>query len=71
MITNKSILFRPKLEGEFRIRFYTVVQQIDESTSTFELEKIAAQEVFWVEHECTVNLVQRKNIEQSGCCFVI
>ena len=60
MMTNKSIPFRPKLEGEFRIRFYTVVQQINEETKTSELEKIAAHEVHWVEHECTVNLVQRK-----------
>ncbi len=70
MITNKSIPFRPKLEGEFRTRFYTVVQQIDESTKTSELERIAAQEVHWSERECTVNLAQRKNIEQFGCCFV-
>ena len=60
MITNKSIPFRPKLEGEFRTRFYTVVQQINENTKTSELEKIAAQEVHWAEHECTVNLAQRK-----------
>ena len=60
MMTNKSIPFRPKLEGEFRTRFYTVVQQINEDTKTSELEKIAAHEVHWVEHECTVNLVQRK-----------
>lgn len=60
MVTNKSIPFRPKLEGEFRTRFYTVVQQINEDTKISDLETIAAQEVFWAEHECTVNLVQRK-----------
>lgn len=60
MMTNKAIPFRPKLEGEFRTRFYTVVQQINENTKTTDLEKLAAQEVYWVEHECTVNLVQRK-----------
>lgn len=60
MMTNKSIPFRPKLEGEFRTRFYTVFQQINEETKTSELEKIAAHEVHWAEHECTVNLVQRK-----------
>lgn len=60
MMTNKSIPFRPKLEGEFRTRFYTVVQQVNEDTKTSELEKIAAHEVHWAEHECTVNLVQRK-----------
>ena len=60
MITNKSIPFRPKLEGEFRTRFYTVVQKIDDDTKTSELEKIAVREVHWVEHECTVNLAQRK-----------
>lgn len=30
MITNKSIPFRPKLEGEFRTRFYTVAELLDE-----------------------------------------
>ena len=60
MMTNKSLPFRPKLEGEFRTRFYTVVQQVNEDTKTSELEKIAAHEVHWAEHECTVNLVQRK-----------
>lgn len=60
MMTNKSIPFRPKLEGEFRTRFYTVVQQINEDTKISDLERMVAQEVHWVEHECTVNLIQRK-----------
>ncbi|MCD7785256.1 MAG: DUF4338 domain-containing protein [Oscillospiraceae bacterium] len=60
MTPNRTIPFRPKLEGEFRTRFYTVVQQINEDTKTSELEEIIAQEVHWTEHECTVNLVQRK-----------
>lgn len=60
MMTNKSIPFRPKLEGDFRIRFYTVVQQFSEKTKNFKLESIASQEVYWAEHECTVDLVQRK-----------
>jgi len=60
MITNKAIPFRPKLEGEFRTRFYTAVQSITEETKTTELEHFAVQEVRWAEHECSVNLVQRK-----------
>ena len=60
MITNKAIPFRPKLEGEFRTRFYTAVQTVTEETRTTELEKIAAEEVYWAEHVCSVNLAQRK-----------
>lgn len=60
MITNKAIPFRPKLEGEFRTKFYTAVQNITEETRTTELERIAAEEVYWAEHVCSVNLAQRK-----------
>lgn len=60
MVSNKAIAFRPKLEGEFRTRFYTAVQNVSEKTSTNELEHLVTREVNWVEHECTVNLVQRK-----------
>ena len=60
MISNKAIPFRPKLEGEFRTRFYMAVQGITEKTKTPELERIASEEVYWAEHICPVNLVQRK-----------
>ncbi len=60
MITSKAIPFRPKLEGEFRTRFYTAVQSVAEETKTTELELLAAKEVRWAEHECSVNLAQRK-----------
>ena len=60
MIANKAIPFRPKLEGEFRTRFYTAVQTVTEETKTRDLEKIAAEEVYWAEHVCSVNLAQRK-----------
>ncbi len=60
MVTNKAIPFRPKLEGEFRTRFYTAVQAVTEETKTTELERIASEEVHWAEHVCTVNLAQRK-----------
>lgn len=60
MIINKAIPFRPKLEGEFRTRFYKAVQGITESTSIQALEKIVSSEVQWVEYEYTVNLTQRK-----------
>jgi len=60
MVTNKAIAFRPRLEGEFRTRFYSAVQSITENTNTNELEELAAREVNWAEHKCTVNLAQRK-----------
>ena len=60
MITNRVIPFRPKLEGEFRTRFYTAVQNITEETNAVELERIASEEVYWVENICSVNLAQRK-----------
>jgi len=60
MITNKAIAFRPRLEGEFRMRFYTAVQNITEKTTTKELEDLVANEVNWAECKCTVNMAQRK-----------
>lgn len=69
MMTNKTIPFRPKLEGEFRIRFYAVAQQIPEKTTASELEKIVEQEVRWAESECIVNLVQRKKYRAVWMLF--
>ena len=57
---NKEIPFRPKLEGEFRIRFYNAVSKIDEKTSLMEIEKIAENEIDWVQDFCVYNLEQRK-----------
>ena len=68
---NREIPFRPKLEGDFRIRFYNAVSSITEQTSLFEIEQIANDEIRWGQDECTYNLEQEKNIEQSGCFSVI
>ena len=57
---NKEIPFRPKLEGEFRVRFYNAVSEITEVTPTLRIAAIADAEINWVEKECTYNLEQRK-----------
>lgn len=69
MITNKVIAFRPRLEGEFRTRFYNAVQNISEKTNTKDLEQLVSSEVHWVEHECTVNLAQRKKYRAVWMLF--
>ena len=38
---NREIPFRPRLEGDFRIRFYNAVSCIDEETSPIEIESIS------------------------------
>ena len=57
---NREIPFRPKLEGEFRVRFYNAVAEITEQTSVMEIESIANSEIKWVQDTCTINLDQRK-----------
>ncbi len=59
---NKEIPFRPKLEGEFRVRFYNAVSEITEVTPTLRIAAIADAEINWVEKECTYNLEQRKKV---------
>lgn len=66
---NREIPFRPKLEGDFRIRFYNAVSCIDEGTSPLEIEKIANDEITWVENECTYNLDQRKKYRAVWMLF--
>ena len=68
---NREIPFRPKLEGDFRIRFYTAVSCINEETSPLQIEQICMNEINWVQEVCTYNLGQRKSIEPFGCFFVI
>lgn len=63
---NKEIPFRPRLEGEFRVRFYNAVSVITDSTPTLTIAKIADGEINWVENECTYNIEQRKKIP---CCL--
>ncbi|MCI3918741.1 DUF4338 domain-containing protein [Paenibacillus sp. TRM 82003] len=57
---NRTISFRPKLEGQFRMRFYNAVSFINESTSIANIEQIVNDEIAWVENECFVNTAQRK-----------
>lgn len=57
---NREIPFRPKLEGEFRIRFYSAASEITEVTPTLTIAAIAEREINWVENECPYNLEQRK-----------
>lgn len=57
---NKEIPFRPRLEGEFRIRFYNAASEITETTSTLAIVRIAEREIKWVENECQYNIEQRK-----------
>ena len=57
---NREIPFRPRLEGDFRIRFYNAVSRITENTTLADIENIADEEIKWVTSECTFNLDQRK-----------
>lgn len=57
---NREIPFRPKLEGEFRVRFYSAVSEIHNDTSAVEIERIANNEILWVEEHCPYNIEQRK-----------
>ena len=62
---NREIPFRPRLEGDFRIRFYNAVSRITENTTLADIENIADEEIKWVTSECTFNLNQRKKIQSS------
>lgn len=57
---NKEIPFRPRLEGEFRVRFYNAASEITEMTPTLDIVKIAEREISWVENDCQYNIEQRK-----------
>lgn len=66
---NREIPFRPKLEGEFRVRFYSAVSEITEVTSTLTIAAIAEREIKWVESECPYNLEQRKKYRAVWLLF--
>jgi len=68
-VINREIPFRPRLEGNFRLRFYNAVSTIDDSTSIVAIEDIANQEITWVENECTYNLEQRKKYRAVWLLF--
>jgi hypothetical protein len=57
---NKTISFRPKLEGAFRTRFYDTASKINASTSQAVLDKYISDELDWVENVCVTNIEQRK-----------
>lgn len=66
---NREIPFRPKLEGDFRVRFYNAVSGIKEDTSLLEIEKICNNEINWVQDVCTYNLEQRKKYRAVWMLF--
>ena len=59
-MVNKTIPFRPKLEGEFRTRFYLVANTINNQTTPSVLESVINGELQWVEDECIYNIDQRR-----------
>jgi hypothetical protein len=66
---NRAIPFRPKLEGQFRVRFYNAVSSISEKTSIARIEQIVDNEIAWAENECLVNLAQRKKYRAVWLLF--
>ena len=66
---NREIPFRPKLEGDFRIKFYNAVSNINEDTSPIELERICNAEINWVQDVCTYNIGQRKKYRAVWMLF--
>lgn len=66
---NREIPFRPRLEGDFRVRFYNAVSVITEQTSPLEIEGIANDEIAWVQNICTYNLGQRKKYRAIWMLF--
>jgi hypothetical protein len=54
-MVNRTIPFRPKLEGVFRKRFYDAAAEMNASNS----DELIARELYWVENICTFNFQQR------------
>lgn len=59
-MAGRQIPFRPKLEGDFKNRFYQAVSGITPDMSSADILLIAETEISWVENECFYNLEQRK-----------
>ena len=57
---NREIPFRPRLEGDFRVRFYNAASSITEHTPLSQIEHVIEAEINWVTNECAFNLEQRK-----------
>lgn len=66
---NREIPFRPKLEGDFRVRFYDAVSNIVDGISPLEIERLVNRELVWVEEVCTYNLSQRKKYRAIWMLF--
>lgn len=66
---NREIPYRPKLEGNFRIRFYDAVSEICDATPLTRIEEIVAGELDWVENVCIYNLEQRKKYRAVWLLF--
>jgi len=45
---NREIPFRPRLEGDFRVRFYDAASSITEHTPLSKIESIIEAEINWV-----------------------
>ena len=55
-MVNRTIPFRPKLEGIFRKRFYDTVAEMNATNSA----ELIVRELDWVENICTFNFQQRR-----------
>ncbi len=66
---NREIPFRPRLEGDFRIKFYNSVSCINENTSPMEIERICNAEINWAQDVCTYNIGQRKKYRAVWMLF--
>lgn len=62
---NREIPFRPRLEGDFRIRFYNAVSGINEETSPLEIEKCKHEYLYmgYDVPEATLLKMQKVNTE--------
>ena len=60
-MNNMFVPFRPRLEGDYRHRFYEQASRIVEKSSAEEIEYIVSTEVTWAEEDCFAgNLNQRQ-----------
>lgn len=66
---NREIPFRPRLEGDFRARFYSAVSIINEKTTLSSIEALVNEEIEWVTSVCTYNLEQRKKYRAIWLLF--
>lgn len=59
-MAGREIPFRPRLEGDFKNKFYQAVSEITANSTPADILAIAENEIAWVEKECYYNLEQRK-----------